>query len=121
MLLFISSAPTYSTLLGDDAFLLHYRPARHKALSCPSKQPAVEFSLDGSYTIFVQLHAVHYDFVQVTDFLCHAAGFVLGGGKFFNQSLNLLAVVFCRIVKEPYCEYSAGIGLFFIQPPHAYW
>ena len=52
------------------------------------------------YTVLVQLHAVHYDFVQVTDFLCHAAGFVLGGGKLFNQSLNLLAVVFCKDSKR---------------------
>ena len=87
-------------VVGDDAFLLHIAQQGIKLFLVLQSSQLVEFSLDGSYTIFVQLHAVHYDFVQVTDFLCHAADFVLGGGKLFNQSLNLLAVVFCKDSKR---------------------
>ena len=81
-------------VVGNDALLLHVAQQGIEFLFVLQGGKLVQFLLDGSHTVLVQLHAVHDDFVEVTDFLCHAAGFMRSGSQFLDKALNLLAVVF---------------------------
>ena len=53
----------------------------------------LQIGFDRGNTFLIQLHTVHSNLVEVAHFLSHTTGFVLGSGKFLNQTLYLLAVV----------------------------
>ena len=81
-------------IVSHNSFLLHLAQQCINLFPVLQCTEAVNFCFNGSHTVFVQLHAVHYDFIQITNFLSYTAGFVLRGSQLLDESLNLLTVIF---------------------------
>ena len=54
----------------------------------------LQFGFNGGSAFLIQFYAVHSYIIKFTDFLCNAAGFMFFGSQPFNQSSQLLTVVF---------------------------
>ena len=54
----------------------------------------LQFGFNGGSAFLIQFYAVHSYIIKFTDFLCNAAGFMFFGSQPFNQSTQLLTVVF---------------------------
>ena len=77
-------------------FLLHIAQQGIKLLLVLQSSQLVEFSLDGATLSFVQLHAVHYDFVQVTDFCATLPASCWVAASSSISPLNLLCGCFLQ-------------------------